>query len=55
MAEGKQPSTWLIMAGQKGALGLVQTDPRWKPLSDGDHGEPWTDNYSNILQALRLW
>jgi hypothetical protein len=55
MAEGKQPSTWLIMAGQKGALGLVQTDPRWKPLADGDHGEPWTDNYSNILQALRLW
>ncbi|HKY06826.1 MAG TPA: hypothetical protein VJQ55_01225 [Candidatus Binatia bacterium] len=54
IAEGKQPSTWLIMARQKGPLGAIQSDPRWRPLAN-DHREPWTDNYSNILQALRLW
>ena len=53
IAEGKQPSNWVIMARQKDALRAFQGDPRWKPLANNDRGEVWTDNYSNILQVLR--
>ena len=53
LVEGKQPSSWVIMTRRKDVLGAFQTDARWKPLLNGNHGEVWTDNYSNILQVLR--
>ena len=53
IAEGKQPSSWIIMARHKDVLASFQADARWKPLLDGHRGAVWTDNYSNILQVLR--
>ncbi len=53
IAEGKQPSNWVIMTRQKEMLRAFQADSRWKPLLNNHPGEVWTDNYSNILQVLR--
>ncbi|HSQ12713.1 MAG TPA: fused MFS/spermidine synthase, partial [Candidatus Deferrimicrobium sp.] len=52
-AEGKQPSTWVIMARQPGLLAPSESDSKWKRLSGDLQGDLWTDNYSNILQVLR--
>jgi hypothetical protein len=53
IAEGKQPSSWVIMARQERALGSLAADTRWQPLTGAAKGTLWTDNYSNILQVLR--
>jgi hypothetical protein len=53
LAEGKQPSTWVIMAREPRLLASFANHAEWHRLR-GDHaGTLWTDNYSNILQALR--
>lgn len=54
IAEGKQPSSWVMMAREKDVLSAFQSDARWKPLINSHQGEVWTDDYSNILQVLRL-
>jgi hypothetical protein len=53
IAEGKQPSVWVILAAQKHVLTPLTGDSRWKPLADDGSGDLWTDNYSNILKVLR--
>lgn len=52
-AEGKQPSTWAIMARDRRLLAPFAGDAKWQPLSGDRKGDLWTDNYSNILQVLR--
>ena len=52
-AEGKQPSSWVIMARRNKVLAAFDNDPKWKPLVGSLKSDLWTDNYSNILQALR--
>jgi hypothetical protein len=51
--EGKQPSTWVIMARQPSLLAPFESDAKWKRLSGDLQGELWTDNYANILRVLR--
>lgn len=53
IAEGKQPSNWVIMARQESVLAPLGADGRWKPLAGDVNDTLWTDNYSNILQVLR--
>jgi hypothetical protein len=52
-AEGKQPSTWVILARDRRLLAPFAGDAKWQPLSGDRKGDLWTDNYSNILQVLR--
>jgi hypothetical protein len=52
-AEGRQPSTWVVLARQPKRLAPFRKDPNWQPLSGDRRGELWTDDYSNILQVLR--
>ena len=52
-AEGKQPSSWVVLARQNKVLAAFDKDPKWKPLVGKLKSDLWTDNYSNILQALR--
>jgi spermidine synthase len=52
-AEGKQPSSWVIMARQNKVLAAFDNDKKWKALVGNLKSDLWTDNYSNILQALR--
>ena len=53
IADGKQPSSWVIMARQERVLTPLTASGRWKPLAGDARGTLWTDNYSNILQVLR--
>jgi hypothetical protein len=52
-AEGKQPSTWAIMAREPKLLEPFANGAGWQPLRGDRRGDLWTDNYSNILQVLR--
>jgi spermidine synthase len=52
IAEGKQPSVWVILAQREQTLMSLAGD-RWKPLTDDRSGDLWTDDYSNIFQVLR--
>ena len=53
IAEGKQPSVWMVLARQQQTLAPLAGDPRWKSLPDERSDDLWTDSYSNILQVLR--
>jgi hypothetical protein len=52
--EGKTPSVWVAMARTDNDLGPLPHHPEWHQLQPDVKGESWTDNYSNIFEALRL-
>ena len=52
-AEGKLPSSWVVLARQQQTLASLAADPRWMPLAGNGQVDAWTDDYSNILQVLR--
>ena len=56
LAEGTliSSSEWAIVARQDADLGSMATDPRWQsfPPSPSD-ARAWTDDYVNVLSALR--
>jgi len=47
---GYLPSTWMVMARQRGALDQLKADPRWAAPTVGP--EVWTDDFSNVFKAL---
>jgi tetratricopeptide (TPR) repeat protein len=53
VASNKSASDWVVMARRAKDLGPLITDPRWLPLSLGK-GRLWTDDFSNIVDALQL-
>jgi hypothetical protein len=53
LRQGKQPSTWAILARQPYDLGPLAGDSRWKPLSARPTPSTWTDDYSNVFSAFR--
>ena len=52
--EGKLPSVWVMMARQPGDLGALSMDRRWLRFPADVSGASWTDNYSNVLETLKL-
>jgi hypothetical protein len=57
LIEGKDPSTWAVLARDPQALARLAADPRWAsiPWSPGRRAEPrylWTDEASNIIVIL---
>jgi hypothetical protein len=52
-AMGKAPSHWVILARQLANFGSLQHNPRWHPIPFDPHYQPWTDDFSNLLQAIR--
>jgi hypothetical protein len=48
----KKRSHWVAMARSPRDLGRVPGDHRWHPCAQDD-GRPWTDDYSNVLGAVR--
>jgi hypothetical protein len=52
-AEGKQPSTWAIIAREQKLLEPFANGIGWQQLRGDRQGDLWTDNYSNILRVLR--
>jgi hypothetical protein len=54
-ADGKFASTWVIMFRSKEDLGPLMKDAAWSPLEEEEGFPLWTDDYSNILGALRAF
>jgi hypothetical protein len=52
-AQGREPSTWAILARQPKRLAPFRNDSRWQLLNGDRKGELWTDHYANILKVLR--
>ena len=52
-AEGKSSSTWALLARDPAHLGDFADDPRWRPARVDDGVRPWTDDFSDILAALK--
>jgi hypothetical protein len=53
LADGKQPSTWVALSRRDQRLAPLAATGRWEPLIVSEGGAVWTDDHSNILQALR--
>lgn len=51
--QGRQPSTWAILAREPERLAPFRNNPKWQLLQGDRKGELWTDHYANILQVLR--
>jgi SAM-dependent methyltransferase len=53
-AEGKNASRWVLLARDQGSIERFAKEPPWSRL-DGDlGGDPWTDEFSNVLKVL-VW
>jgi hypothetical protein len=54
LKSGKEPSTWAVMAARYAHLDSLSNDTRWVP-PQVPHGEAvWTDDFSSIIEHLRL-
>jgi hypothetical protein len=51
-ALGAQRSRWVVMARSAAALAGLPSSSGWMPLND-DGAPVWTDDFSNVLSALR--
>jgi spermidine synthase len=51
--QNKSASRWVLAAQSRDALGAVATDPRWVSLEPQPGFSVWTDDFSNILAALK--
>ncbi|MFQ3586736.1 MAG: fused MFS/spermidine synthase [Fimbriimonadaceae bacterium] len=52
MLEGKNGSTWVVLAREPDTLQILKRTNRWDALEPFFPGRAWTDDFSNILQAL---
>jgi hypothetical protein len=50
---GGDPSIWAVVGRDSSAIARFDQTPGWRVLSAKGQGQAWTDDYSNILQALR--
>src|SRR5262249_21441939 len=51
---GRLKSTWMIMARTGEPLMHLSSEPGWRRPTTMSRIAPWTDDYSNIIQALML-
>ena len=51
-SQGKAPSHWVLLAHTPEAFGALTDNPRWQPATTNPSIQPWTDDFSNILQAI---
>ena len=52
MAAGASGSEWMVIAANKDDLAFLAGERRWhRPVAGG--GAPWTDDFSNIFQAIK--
>jgi hypothetical protein len=53
LARYRTPSVWIALARVPEHLAPLVTDPRWTRLHGRPEARPWTDEFSNIVSALR--
>ncbi len=46
-------SEWAVVAADPAGLAFLSADPRWKRLQAPPAADIWTDDFSNILRALK--
>ena len=51
---GKEPSIWAVMAARDAGLGSLSNDSRWTPPQGRPNEAVWTDDFSSIIEHLRL-
>jgi hypothetical protein len=51
---GGDPSIWAVVARDSSSIAGFDQTPGWRVLSAKGPGQAWTDDYSNILLALRV-
>lgn len=49
----RSASDWIAITRRPSDLGPLASDSRWRPLRARPDARPWTDDFSNILGALR--
>lgn len=50
---GRDQSTWVVLARRSEDLGGLDTNVRWSPLEERPSLPVWTDDYSNILRVFK--
>ena len=50
----QSPSEWVVIARRAEDLAFLGDNPRWAPLESRGQAAVWTDDYSNLIGALRL-
>jgi len=53
LARGQDVSRWLVLARAEGDLSALDADSRWHALTRTSGLRAWTDDYSNVLGAVR--
>jgi hypothetical protein len=53
LARYRSPSSWIALARAAADLAPLVADPRWTRLQGRSDARPWTDDFSNIVGALR--
>ena len=51
--EGKDPSQWVVMARSEPEISNLSINSQWQPLKGKKGARVWTDDFSNILRAIR--
>lgn len=51
--EGKDPSQWVVMARSSQEISNLSINTQWQPLSGRKDGRVWSDDFSNIIRAIR--
>jgi spermidine synthase len=53
VADGATASEWMIIAAKEADLKFLSPERRWHPLEPQRSDKPWSDDFSNILGAVR--
>jgi hypothetical protein len=51
--EGKDPSQWVVMARSAPEISNLSINSQWQRLNGTKTGRVWSDDFSNILRAIR--
>src|SRR5215213_563900 len=51
--EGKDPSQWVVMTRSAPEISNLSINSQWKRLNRTSEGRVWTDDFSNILRAIK--
>jgi spermidine synthase len=53
LAAYRSPSSWIALARRPEHLAALAADPRWRGLRGRPDARPWSDDFSNLVGALR--
>ena len=51
--EGKDPSQWVVMARNSSEISNLSINSQWERLKTREGSRVWSDDFSNILRAIR--